>query len=245
MSDRRDEPQPEMQLSDEVAQRLLARVIELDAQGHAATSVARLRDVTRELGIPDEIFDRALWELKSQRSATARQRDAELSSSVAQSWWRRLQRPASGRTVAEEALVNVGVFAAFFGALGLASRFTRLVGGDWPLHAGLFVAINVAAVALARRYRARPVMYALAVTAIAQAVEYAMHLTFGIRAVQGGPTHWAVMVATAVAMFGARLLRSSDDDGAAASPEAAPDSPPMSDSSRRHWWSMLRAPEAT
>jgi hypothetical protein len=244
MSERRDEPQ--QMLSDEVAQRLLARVVELDAQGRAATSVGRLREVTRELGIPDATFDRALRELNAPRSATTRQHDAALSSSSPRGWWGRLLRPALGRSLAEEVLVNVGVSAAFFGALGLASRFTRLVGGDWPLHAGLFVGINIAAVALARRYRARPVMYVLAITAVAQAVEYVMHLAFGIRSVQGGPTHWAVMVSAAVAMFGARLLRAGDDAGAAASPEKEVDTPPpTSDSSRRPWWSVLRATQAT
>lgn len=231
-------------LPDEVAQRLLARVVELDVYGRTTTSVCRLREVTRELGIPDETFDRALRELTTQQSATSRLTNANPPSPLGQSWWGRLLRPAVGRSFAEEVLVNAGVFAAFFGALGLASRFIRLVEGDWPLHAGLFVVINVAAVTLARRYRARPMMYVLAVTAVAQAVEYAMHLTFGIRAVQGGPTHWAVMLAAAVAMFLTPMLRTGDNAGATVS-EGETESPTPSGSLRRTWWSAQAAAKAT
>lgn len=233
----------EAPLPDELAQRLLARVVELDAHGRPTTSVARLRDVTRDLGIPDETFDRALRELMAQQSATLRRSHADPSSTATGGWWRRLLRPARGRTVAEEVLVNVGVAAGFFGALGFASRLARLVGGEWPLHASLFVIVNIAAVALARRYRARPVMYVLAVTAVSQAVEYAMHLTFGIRAVQGGPTHWAVMLAAAVAMCLAPILRGQPTS--LASPESAPDPKAREDADGRSWWAVRAAARAT
>lgn len=46
-------------LSDQAAQRLLARVVELDAYAQG-TTIARLREVTRELGVSDATFARAL-----------------------------------------------------------------------------------------------------------------------------------------------------------------------------------------
>lgn len=242
MTERPQEPEHQL-LPDELAQRLLARVVELDARGHSETSIGRLREVTRELGIPDATFDRALQELRAAGAPSSG--DTELPPAP-RSWWRRIIGSAPGRSLTDEVLVNVGVFAAFMMVLRLASRFVSLVGGEWQLRAGLGVLINIVAVMVARRYRARPLTYVLAVTAVMQSVEYVMHLLFGIRAVQGGPTHWAVLASAAVALLAAPLLRLSDKAGSAPEPseeEANASPPPVPP--RRHWWSLLRVPQAT
>lgn len=147
-------------------------------------------------------------------------------------------RPTTKRSRGESLLVNVGVLAGFLGALRLSSYLTHFLGGDWQLRAGLTVLINLLAVAVARRYRARPAMYLLAVTAVSQSVEYVMHLIFGIEAVQGGDTHWAVMCAAAVALLSAKWLRASggDDIETTTADEGAHESTTPWPERRRRWW---------
>lgn len=230
-------------LPEAVAQRLLARVVELDARESAGTSIHRLREVTRELGIADATFDRALLEVRAQPAdGSVELPPGRAQRSGLRGWWRSILGEGAGRPWPEDLLVNAGVFAAFFATLGVASRLTAMLGGDWQLRHGLFLATNLVAVAVARRYRARPVALVLATTAVAQGVEYVMHLAFGIRAVQSGPTHWAVLLAVGVALLGAPYLRSggkTDPRAPSADPtRAAPRDAAVPTPRRRWWWPM-------
>lgn len=228
-----------MHLSDEAAQRLLARVVELDADRHIGTTVARLREVTRELGIPDATFERALEELRMLTAATPGTQEVR-ERPQSRWWWQRSIRSTTERSGGESLFVNGGVLAAFIAALGLSSYLSHFLGGDWQMRAGFTVLLNLLAVVVARRYRARPAMYLLAVTAVAQSVEYVMHLLFGIQAVQGGDTHWAVLAAAAVALLCSPWLRAPGPNDGVRTPaeevEREPIIPPSEH--RRRWWEL-------
>jgi len=129
--------------------------------------------------------------------------------------------------------------AAFWGALGLASRFTRAVGGGWELHAGLAVAVNVAGLLLARRFRAGPVAFVLAITAVAQLAEYLIHLVYGIQSAQGAGAHFAVLLAAGLGIAVTRLLRTPPVERTS---EAKPLTSSAAEPEQSHW-SLLQAAE--
>jgi putative effector of murein hydrolase len=81
-----------------------------------------------------------------------------------------------------------------FWIIGLAFvRFGERVLGGWPAtEVGQFLSC-VLGVAIALRMRAPGVAYLLAAMAAFSASELAIHLSYGLRAVQGAPTHVAVM----------------------------------------------------
>lgn len=157
-------------LSEQLAHRVLARAVEIDVVERSGTPLSRLRDVAREIGISDAAFDAAFAEVRASSVAPPS------AQGHLPRWWRRVLGADTGRSWSQAAAINAGAFAVFWAALGLASRLTHAVDGGWELRAGLFVAVNLGGCEIARRLRARPVAFVLAVTAIAQLAEYVIHV---------------------------------------------------------------------
>jgi hypothetical protein len=98
-----------------------------------------------------------------------------------------------------------GVF--WFIGLGLVQLGERALGG-WPAsEAGQLVAC-IFGVAIALALRARTAAYLIAGFAAFTAAELAIHLSYGIRAAQGAPTHFAVMAAGVTGVVLGGLLAS-------------------------------------
>mgnify|MGYP000919504445 CR=1 FL=1 len=83
----------------------------------------------------------------------------------------------------------------------------RLLGG-WPAsQVGILIACGIG-IYLAFRLHVRPVAYLLAGQLAFGVAELCLHSIYGIRSVQGGPTHFAVMLAgTLGVLFGWYLGR--------------------------------------
>jgi hypothetical protein len=97
--------------------------------------------------------------------------------------------------------------------LGLVQVGERVLGG-WPAsEVGQLLACVVGMV-VAYHLRARVMTYFLAVMAAFSASEMAIHLYYGIRAAQGGPTHFAVMGAGIVGVMLGSLLATRAGNGA-------------------------------
>ena len=194
------EPGPqhrELALSEDAAHRLLARAVELDAQRGSRVSVAQLREIAREAGIAPEAFDDALAEFRSTELGDAPRNHGPVR--ALRRWWRHVDASGSEmgrpRSMWKDVTINALAFAIFWVVLSAFSRTSALLGLDWPAnHAGNIIA-NLLGVGVALRLRARVTAVILGVTAASQLAAYVMHLLFGIGTVQGGPTHWALMLA--------------------------------------------------
>jgi hypothetical protein len=222
-------------IPDDIAHRLLARAVELDETQRAALTLGELREVAREAGVSTDAFDRALDELRAvlerpDLPALTAPPIGREEPRILKTLWRRAigearQEPA--RVTAWESIAtNVIAFALFYFLFGLSSRISQSLGAPWQLVHLLQLPAYVLGAGIAFRLRARPVAYALTGLGIAAAVKYGMHLTFGIEAVQGGPTQLAVMIAgVAGVAFGGWMMgrRSSGREtrpSAHAEPEA-------------------------
>jgi hypothetical protein len=214
-------------LSEDAAHRLLARAVEFDAHHSSQVSVTQLREIAREAGIAPEAFEAALAEFRSLTDPPPRQ--SRLLRALRR--WRpsREERPgmsAPGAAAWKAVTINVLAFAVFWVVLSAFSRVSAALGLDWPAnHVGNVLA-NLVGVGVALRLRARVTGVVLGVTAAAQLAGYVMHLIFGIQTVQGGPTHWALMLAGLLGIaLGAVLTRSRkppvDETPAAADEPAA------------------------
>ena len=228
-------------LSEEAAQQLFARAVELDQVIDSSPTVAELRQIAREVGIKPEAFDLAL------REFTAAERSRAVTAQETPSFfgklWRRLRSDdGKARTLVEVILANLA--AAVFTWL-LAAAFTRVgIGFGWQ---GMEIAIllaNALGFAIARGFRARIAEIGLMGMAAFQVAELAMHLVFGIRAVQGGPTHFAVMIAgivgAAAGWLAARARRSSPASAAPSTSSTAADEPPEPSASGDGWFARIR-----
>ena len=164
-----DAPQP---LSEDTARRLLARAAELDAQIGTAHSVAELRHAAIEAGITPAAFERALQDFPAEHEAPKVGR------------WQALWGP----------LAAVG---SFWISLGTLARAATALGADWQVR-GLvdLVALGIGA-AIGRRLGARRTSAVLLGLAAAQFALWVVHMIWGIRAAQGAPVHWAVLIAGA------------------------------------------------
>lgn len=215
-------------LSEELAHRVLTRAVELDLIEQSGMSVERLRDVAREMGIADSAFEAALTEVRQPAPATR--------PGLLRHWLDRFRGVDRTRSWGDVIFVNAAAFATFWATLRFVSTATRGLTLGWEIETALAIGVNVGALLLARHLRARPVSFVLATTAIAQLAEFAIHLVYGNSGAQGGPTHFAVLLAAALGvgatMFARNPLPSSEPVTApvdANSPEPKPSS-----------WSMLR-----
>lgn len=196
------DPEPQLSsphvLSEDLAQRVLARAVELDVLAQSGMTVTRLREVARELGIPDAAFDAALAEVQAPAPRPG----------LLRRWIQRARGPVHARRPwGDVLLANAAAVAAFWAVLGLVTTATRGADLGWQLDAALRLLVGVGGVALARHLRARPVGFVLAITTVAQLAEYAIHLVYGIRAAQGADTHFAVLLAAAIGVAVASLGR--------------------------------------
>jgi hypothetical protein len=205
-------PHREPVLSEDAAHRLLARAVELDAHRASQVSVAQLREIASEAGIAVDAFDDALAEFRSLTEVPAEPSKPGFTRAIRR-WWRNTDATHLderwSRSMWKGVTINVLAFAIFWVGLSAFSRFSGSLGLDWPAdHAGR-VFVNLVGLGVALRLRARVTSIILGVTAAAQLAGYVMHLFFGIRTVQGGPTNWALMLAGLAGMaFGVVLTRS-------------------------------------
>ena len=185
-------------LSEDAAHRLLARAVELDAHRVSQVSIAQLREIAREAGIAPDAFEDALAELRGVTEVAAEPAKPRLFR-VLRRWWRNIAptppEPSRPSSKWRYLTINALAFAIFWVVLSVFSRTSASLGLDWPAnHAGNIIA-NLLGVGVAVRLRARVAAVILGVIAAAELAAYVMHLLFGIGTVQGGPTHWALMLA--------------------------------------------------
>ena len=76
----------EPRLTDENAQKVLARALELQAQSAGALTVAQIREIASELSIPESAVDQALLEY---RTAGAAELSPHTDAAAAPTSWRR------------------------------------------------------------------------------------------------------------------------------------------------------------
>jgi hypothetical protein len=177
-------------LSEEVAHRVLARAIELDETRDSETTVRVLRDAAQEAGISLQAFDAAVRELAVPAlPVVATQRGNPL-----QRLWTRMRgNPRERRTIGDAVVSNAIAAAVSWVSIFLLTRIAMGLG--WQgIESGILLGC-VLGVGIARKLHARVIEMGLMGMVAFQAAELAMHLLFGIRAVQSGPTHFAVMIA--------------------------------------------------
>lgn len=185
-----DQPDADDALSEDVAHRLLARAIELDARRAASLSVNQLREVAEEAGISRNAFEEALLEARVPAPAGVR-------------------RPS----ILDQVTMNAVAFSAFWSTAFVLGRAGSALTGGWVGEAGGLLLGNLLGVALARRLNARVAGFVLGATAIAQTTEFAFHLKYGILAVQSGPTHLAVILASALGVSAGLFAARRPDGG--------------------------------
>jgi hypothetical protein len=104
----------------------------------------------------------------------------------------------SARTIATAVTMNVLAFVVFWlTAFGLI-RFAERVLHGWPSSELMQTAALAVGVLVALRMRARVAALLMAGFLAFSLAELALHSIYGIRAVQGAPTHFAVMTAGAI-----------------------------------------------
>ncbi|HEY4320774.1 MAG TPA: hypothetical protein VGM77_06280 [Gemmatimonadales bacterium] len=235
MTDIHDESQP---LSDAVAQRLIARAIELESERGDGTSVGRLREVAREAGIAPATFDDALREFRDGTLALPGDHAIITRQAPARSGflWRLAQRligrpPVAGfeepslwslRGAIEVVATNVIAFAGFWIPSVMALVYLRNVG---VLHSG---PIDTAAVAvttalglvLAYRLRARVTAVILAAGLAGEIVDLIVSLQ-KVNALHQLSTGAMLMVAAAIGLgLGVLLTRGRNRAPSSGSPTA-------------------------
>jgi len=197
-------------LSEEDAQRLLARAVELDARAQPLT-VDQLRAVAIEAGIAPEAFDRAVAETTG--PLTPGPAPATL--------WASVKGTLKAGFITWVSLVAV-------------VRVCSLVGAGWELRdLADVVALTIGAVA-AHRFRARLARVGLIGMASAEFAEWVIHSVYGIGVVQGSAAHITVLaagllgalgVAAASATSGSKLSRAPELQSLAASDPHSADAP--------------------
>lgn len=205
-----------VRLSDDAAHRLLARAIELDQTRSSDTTVRELRDAAREAGISVQAFDAALRELAAAPRAVDTAGLRPPPGGILRRLWGRLQGKAREKqTVGDAAVSNVMAAVVSWALLFLLARITAGIGW-WGTEVAILLGC-VLGVGIARRLHARVLELGLLGMIAFQVAELAMHVAFGIRAVQSGPTHFAVMIAGVLGVVLARIVDSttSSDDSRA------------------------------
>jgi hypothetical protein len=181
MSTFHDQQDDATALPEDVAHRVLARAIELEASHGPSLTVAQLREIAREAGIPTHALDRALRELPvaplPAASAPRRRPFVRLLGSVLAlgSWWIVLR---TGDHV----------------AMSLSS--------DPRVPLALDIGVTVAAAAVALRCRMRVAAGALAAFAAAQLVAYPL-LALQVSAPVGSLPVWGALTAAGLLGVGA------------------------------------------
>lgn len=214
MTGTRPADEPLSQLSEADARRLIARAIELDAEIGDHTTFARVREIAKDAGISELALSRAMNELRATVPVSPPERA---------SLWDRLRHRVAARykptPIDSDPLVpNLLVGASFWVGALLLAQVGHLF-GTLGVEASIIVSSLIAAL-VARKTGARLATFALLGFASFQIAEFLMHARYGVDSVQGGPTHWAVMIAGMLGVaLGARFA------GRAESPSFAPPAP--------------------
>ncbi len=166
---------------EELAHRILARAIELEARQGPSLTLAQLRELAHEAGIPAHALTGALEEWQSPRSVVA---------------------STSRRPRVASLLVNVVSLGGWWLALRMVDRAALAVTGDPRLPLALDIATTLAAAAGAWRLGARPAAGVLAAFAAAQLAAYPL-LALGITSFVGSPPVWAALAGAALLGVGA------------------------------------------
>ncbi len=90
---------------------------------------------------------------------------------------------------------NVAILALAYAAMFLATQAVQALHGDWKAIDSVMLASELAGLVAALAFRARFAAYLLGAFAAFGAAELTLHAIYGIRAVQSGPTHFAVLLA--------------------------------------------------
>lgn len=193
MPDPRHTPEQDS-LPEHIAQRVIARAIELDTDGATRMPVARLRDIAQEAGISSQSLERALAEAFAGAPAPVARVERA-------GYFHRLGRRLRGRITARdleaepelwtlrgavEALTtNLLAFAMFWVpalVLNVGARRLGFLWGEPDSTIGVLVC-TLAGIALARRMRARGNQAFLSVMAIAMTVSVIAEITSSSRTV--------------------------------------------------------------
>lgn len=104
-------------------------------------------------------------------------------------------------------VLNVAILAGFW-LLGFAIvQVSQRTGIVWLAGTGQFAAAILGLLA-AMRFNARFAAPLLLVFAVFSFAELSIHTTFGLRALQGGPRHFAVLIAATLGVItGSRFMR--------------------------------------
>lgn len=155
---------------------MLARAIALDAQRRDAVSLVDLRAAAVEAGIDLIAFDRAVAELGP---------DARVPTSPPRAM------PSRWAPV----VANLKAAFAFWVTLTILTRVGHLLPPDWTVSAVRNIVAVGIGLGFAFRFRATVAQVVLGGMAAALVSLFVIRLIFGMGAAQGGPTHFAVLLA--------------------------------------------------
>jgi len=113
----------------------------------------------------------------------------------------------SQRAVARSILKGALVLAVFWISAFILVQFGQRVAGGWAVSQLGEVLACALGVFLALRLNVKPLAYVLAGQLAFTVSELALHSIFGNRSVQGGPTHFAVMLAGTIGVALGAFLR--------------------------------------
>ena len=137
-------------------------------------TVEELRGAALEAGIAPEAFDQAVREARQAARVTF---------------------PTPLSPLRQRIVTNLAAGGAFWVTLVVLVRDCRAFGVGWDLRSLADILALTAGIMVAERWGARVARVLLIGVAAAQVAEFVLHLIFGVRSVQSGPTHFAVLAA--------------------------------------------------
>ena len=105
------------------------------------------------------------------------------------------------------AIRTVAILALTYDVMFLATRAVIALHGDWKGMESAILAAEVAGLVAAIIFRVRFAAYVLGAFAAFSAAELTLHAIYGIRCVQSGPTHYAVLLAATLGIAIGALVR--------------------------------------
>jgi len=187
-------------VTEDAAHRVLARAVELDARLATQVSIAQLREIAQEAGIAPTAFEEALNEYRVEQDRS----EAGSKPGFFRSFWGR-----NKRSMWRGLTSHLAAFAIFIALISTAGRMNRMFDWNWQTYHAVQALVTAFAAAYSVKRGARVAALFFGTMTAAQLARYAMHLLFGIRTVQGGPTQWGLILASLLGVgFGAWLLRS-------------------------------------
>jgi len=102
---------------------------------------------------------------------------------------------------------NIAVLVLSYVVMFLTTQAVVALDGGWKVIDSVGLAAEVAGLVAAIALRARFAAYLLGAFSAFSAAELTLHAIFGIRAVQSGPTHFAVLLAALLGIAMGALVR--------------------------------------